>query len=149
MPSYRDPFQNIALRTTPVAGLGYHLLLKGVDKKGADWNITGLVGYRATTLESGAEGTDTTGTVGFSTDLEWDVNEKLELTLEYLLSVSVSNAQDTNQNLTFKLSYDAFKDFDLDFSIVWNFVGDPQPDANDVTPEKSDTRFIFGIGWEF
>jgi len=146
---YRDPFQNIALRATPVFGAGYHILLKGVDKKGADWDFSVLAGYRSTSFESGAADTDTTATAGISTDVEWDVNEKLELTFMYDIQVGLSDPQDTNQNLTFKLSYDAFSDFDLDFSIVWNFVGQPRPDADGVIPKKADTRFIFVIGWDF
>ncbi|MHC4408412.1 MAG: hypothetical protein ACYS0F_05360, partial [Planctomycetota bacterium] len=61
----------------------------------------------------------------------------------------VPDTSDTNQNVTTTLSWDVWKDFDLDFTFVWNFVGQPAPDENDIVPVQSDIRMVFGIGWEF
>jgi len=146
---YADAFQNIELRTTPLAGAGYYILKKGLDRQSVcDWDITGLAGYRVTRFQSGEE-PSSTATVGFITNVDWDLTEKLELKFDYDIQVGVPNTQDTNFNLTFTLEWDAWKDFELQMSFVWNYIGLPRPDDNGDTPLNSDFRMVFGIAWDF
>ncbi|MEM8885511.1 MAG: DUF481 domain-containing protein [Planctomycetota bacterium] len=145
---YRDPFQNIALRITPLIGVGYNIFSRGIDKGPIDWDVSVLGGYRFTQFDSGAPD-DGTAVIAFSTSVDWDITKKLEAELSYDLQLSVEALRDNTQNLTFDLSYDIYKDLDFDFTIVWNFVGAPRPDENGDVPEKADFRFIFGLGWEF
>jgi len=145
---YRDPFQNIAVRVTPMAGAGYYLFKKDYDQGVVDWDVSVLGGYRFTEFDSGAS-SEGTFNVAFTTGVEWDVTEKLDLELHYDLQLGLPDVEDTNQNLTLKLSWDVWKDLDFDFTFVWNFVGQPRADADGVVPEKNDLRFIFGVGWDF
>jgi len=146
---YRDPFQNIELRTTPLAGGGYYIFRKGVgDQAVIDWDISALAGYRYTRYVSG-EDPNGTATLGMFTNIDWDITPKLELTLSYDIQVGLPDTNDTNQNLTVTLEWDVWNDFELQFGFVWNFVGDPRPEADGSTPDKNDFRMSFGIGWDF
>ena len=146
---YSDPFQNIELRSTPLAGGGYYIFKKGVNKNSTcDWDISALAGYRYTQYDSGEE-PNGTATIGMFTNVEWDITPKLELKLSYDIQVGVPDTKDTNQNLTISLEWDVWKDLELEFKFVWNYVGDPQPDADDVVPENSDFSSSFGVGWDF
>ena len=146
---YRDPFQNIDLRATPLAGAGYYIFKKGLGNQSKiDWHVSALAGYRWTKIQSNADAS-TTFTVALITGVEWDITPKLEMKFDYDLQIGLPNTSDTNQNLTLRLEWDVVGDLDIDFTFVWNFVGDPQPDENGVLPVNSDFRTIFGIGWEF
>ena len=51
---YRDPLQNIDLRTTPLAGGGYYIFKKGVGEQAVvDWDVSALLGYQRTEFQSG------------------------------------------------------------------------------------------------
>jgi hypothetical protein len=146
---YRDPFQNIDLRATPLVGAGYYIFKRGLGKQAVvDWDVGAMLGYRRTDFQSGEE-TSTTATVVLETNLDWDITPKLEWQFSYDIQIGVPDTSDTNQNVTTTLSWDVWKDFDLDFTFVWNFVGQPAPDENDIVPVQSDIRMVFGIGWEF
>jgi hypothetical protein len=67
----------------------------------------------------------------------------------YDVQVGIPETQDTNQNLSWTLEWDVWKDIDLEFTLVWNFVGAPQADEDGTVPKKGDLRLIFGFGWEF
>jgi len=146
---YSDPFQNIALRTTPMAGGGYYIFKKGLGKQSVcDWDISALAGYRRTEFDSGGDPSSTV-TIGMFTNVDWDITPKLELILSYDIQVGVPDTSDTNQNLTVTLEWDVWSDFELEFTFVWNFVGDPQPDDQGDVPLNSDFRTYFGVGWDF
>ncbi len=40
-------------------------------------------------------------------------------------------------------------DLDLDITLQWDRIGNPQPDASGNTPEKDDFRLGVGFGWSF
>ena len=47
------------------------------------------------------------------------------------------------------LSSDIIGDIDLDVSLVWDRVEDPEPAADGTVPEKNDFQLIVAIGYEF
>jgi len=144
--AYRDPFQNIDARVTPLAGAGYFIYKKGIGQDRIDWDVSALAGYRFTKFRSGEDGTVT---AGFTTSVEWDVSAKLDFEFRYDVQMSVEDPQNTNQNLTLTLEWDLWRDFDLEFSYVLNYVGQPQADEDGDVPKKTDSRFTFGLGWDF
>ncbi|MHC4954306.1 MAG: DUF481 domain-containing protein [Planctomycetota bacterium] len=146
---FRDPFTNIDLRTTPAAGGGYHLFLKGLDRKGIDWDLTLLIGYRITEFSSGSGPREETATLVPGTKIAWDVTEKLELDFKWDLQLGLEDVENTNSNLELTLSYDLLKDLDLDISFLWYYVGKPRPNDDGTFPDSNDFRLIVGIGWDF
>jgi len=146
---YRDTFQNISLRTTPGAGLGYQLLTKRLDKKATDWRVYVGGAYRVTEFDSGDTDRDSTVAVVLGTNVDWDITKNLEFILEYMAQVGVPDTEDTNQHLAATLSIDLWKDFDLDVSLIWDRVGKPRADSEDIVPERDDFRLTVGVAWAF
>ena len=145
---YRDPFQNIALRTTPYAGVGY----AAVDRKRVEWDLSLGAGARRTEFESVEPGEDdvsTTATAVVGTTLDSDITKDVELDLSYQAQIGVDDVENTNQHLAVTLSVDLWWDLELDFSVYWDRVGQPEPDSDGNTPQKDDLRMVFGLAWDF
>jgi len=145
---YRDVFQNIDLRSTPMIGGGYHILRKSLDRKSMDIDLTVAGGYRYTQFNSGQ---DPAGVVNLSLIFHWDwaVTPKLDFTIDYDIQIGVTDIQDTNQNFKLQFSWDVMNDFDIDLTLYWYWIGSPQPDSAGVTPENLDLRMVFSIKWEW
>ena len=47
------------------------------------------------------------------------------------------------------LSSDLVGELDLDLTVTWDRVEDPQPAADGKVPDKDDYRFTVGISYEF
>ena len=47
------------------------------------------------------------------------------------------------------LESDLISHLDLDISLVWDRVQDPEPAADGTVPNKDDFQLIVGIGYEF
>ena len=54
-----------------------------------------------------------------------------------------------NQHATTSVSVDVGHFVDLNVMFTWDRVGDPEPDANGVVPEKNDYRLVVGLELEF
>jgi putative salt-induced outer membrane protein YdiY len=145
---YRDPFQNIELRATPYAGLGYAV----VSGKKLEWELLGGLGYRWTRFDSVAPGEDDTrdeATAILGTTVDLDLTSRIDLLLDYKAQIGLQDTTSTNQNLSLRLSVDLIADFKLDVRFVWNRVGDPEPDSSGMVPENDDEYLDVGLGWEF
>jgi putative salt-induced outer membrane protein YdiY len=144
---FRDRFQNIDLRASPYAGLGYELL----DESRLEWEVNGGFGYRYTDYDSvpaGEESTDETAIFVTGTAFHADLTERIGLDLAYGAQVSLEDMDATNQEASVLISTDFLWDLDLDLRVVWKRVGDPQPDASGETPDKDDLRIELGLSWE-
>jgi len=146
---FRDKFQNTEARITPAVGFGYHIFDKHLDKKTYDWDIAPFIGYRYTKFFSGVTSESTTATGGFTTMFNWDITKKSELTLKYNVAIGIPDTTDTNQHAELIFSHDLWKDLDIDITLIWDRVGDPQEDADGNTPEPDDFRITVGIGWDW
>lgn len=145
---YRDPFQNIALRVTPFAGLGYTL----VDRAATEWSARLGLGYRWVRYESVAAGEDDTDgspTAAVGTHVSHDLTDDAELAFDYGAQIGLEDASDTNQYAVLGLVVDLVYDLDLDVSLRWDRVGQPIPDDDGNRPEKDDLRLTVGLGWSF
>jgi hypothetical protein len=145
---YRDPFQNIDHQLTPFTGLGYIIL----DEHGFDWEIEGLVGYRYTVFDSvevGEDRTDTDTTFIGITKYEMDITKDLEFMLDYSIRIPYGDLGAANQHAVTSVSVDVGHLVDLNVMFTWDRVGDPEPDANGVVPEKNDYRLVVGLELEF
>lgn len=145
---FHDPFQNIDLRATPYTGLGYDF----VDGSQLEVSGTFGLGYRWTRFDSVAPGEDReeselvailTSSVGY------DLTEKIELDAGYSLQIGSGGFEDAQQSADLELSYDVWADLDLLLRFSWTRVGDPEPDANGVSPEPDDFYVTLGLAWSF
>jgi len=145
---YRDRFKNIEHQITPAVLAGYHV----VDTRTMEWDLQAGLGYRYTRFDSVQAGEDTsdgTAAIIVGTTFNWDITSDIEFHLDYNIQVGVPETVDTNQFAFLTLSIDLIGDLDLDLSLTWNRVGDPQPNANGTTPLRDDLRYTVGFGWDF
>lgn len=145
---YRDPFQNVGLRVTPYAAIGYEV----VDT--ADHNLSLSAGpafqYQQfdSELASGSS-TDNSFAGVFSTSYDWDITSDVELSADYNITVPMPDIDEYNHNVVGTLSIDLAGDLDLDLSVTWDRINSPEANASGVIPRKDDFRMTVGIGWTF
>jgi putative salt-induced outer membrane protein YdiY len=145
---FRDPFQNIANRGTVGIGVGYQL----ADTLKTDWDISGGPAYQYTRFdeveEGAASGESTIALVG-GTRLELEITRTLDFDYDYQFQLVSRAAGLYNHHMTMGFSTDLIRRLDLDISLVWDRIQEPQPEADGTVPEQDDWRLIFGLGFEF
>lgn len=145
---FRDPFQNIETRFTPAAGGGYSL----VDTSRVEWEVGAGAGYQYTrfgTVAAGLEREDSTAAMIFGTDLDLELTDRVDLNLDYQITVPVPESELTNHNILAVLSVELTDILDLDVTFRWDRIESPRPDAAGNVPERDDFRLSVGLGVEF
>lgn len=148
MEYFRDRFQNIDVRLTPGAGLGYVL----IDTKDFDWEVEGGGAYQYTRFDSVGVGEDRVeeeGAARFATSASIDITDDVEFRLDYALTFGVPETQDAYHHALALLSVEIFNDLDLDISFIWDRVETPRPDEDGNRPDRDDFRLTVGLGFEF
>lgn len=145
---FSDPFQNIAIRATPGAGLGYYL----IDEDELTLDLTVGAGYRATRFESvqpGQPASERTAAASAGATLDWEATDDIDVGVTYGLQVGLPDTAATNHHLFTLISFEIVKDLKLDVQFVWDHVGDPKADENGALPVPDDFRTTLGLGWKF
>ena len=145
---FADEFQNIDLRITPSAGLGYEWL----KRKRITSSVSATGGFQYTDLvsaEAGQSGTSNDGVVILGTSIETDPTKDIEWDTTYSVQLVPANLGQTNHHLESIFSIDLFFDLDFDVSFIWDRIEDPAADVDGNVPEQNDYRLTFGVGWDF
>ena len=145
---FRDRFQNIEVRVTPTAALGYEL----IDRPDQSWRLSLGPGYQYTRFTEPAPGIgedDSTLAAVLLSQYTWDVTSRIDLGFDYSITAALPETDDYSHNLLLRLSVDLIGDFTLDVSFVWDRVNQPIPDAGGSVPEEDDYRTTVGLGWSF
>jgi hypothetical protein len=143
-----DEFQNIDSRVTLGAGLGYDLL----DRTALEWNVSALPSFQSTHFDSVQAGEDDSrneGALVLGSELDWEISRRVDLVLEYQGQFTNSEFGQTIHHSVGRLDIELTKLLDLDISLVWDRVGDPETAVDGVTPEKDDLRLIIGFGIDY
>jgi len=129
-----DDFQNLDLKSTVSAGLGYVIARGGKF----DWDVGLGAGYQTTKYLSVGEGEDDkidTASLIPSTELEWDITGDIELLLTYNAQIGLPDTKNTFHHGRAAISFDILGDIiDLDWAITWDRAESPRPDADGNTP---------------
>jgi putative salt-induced outer membrane protein YdiY len=146
--AFKDRFQNIEIRVTPSAGLGYSLF----QRKKFEWELElggGAQYTRFTSTPASGEREIVGGALVAGSRLEWELTDRLEIDADYSLQLGVPDVNQTFQHFlgTFSFELTTLLDFDVTFN--WDWQADPVPGANGEVPEKSDFRLSIGLGIEF
>ncbi len=145
---FRDPFQNIAHRSTIAAGGGYQI----IDTPKVDWQVTGSVGYQRTNFddvpEGSAEWADTPAIV-LGTVYEHKLSESVDFDLTYqVMIVNEESGQYTHHFVT-GFEFDLIGSLSFDPMFVWDRIQKPQQNADGTFPMKDDYRLNFVLSFDF
>ncbi len=145
---FRDRFQNIQNQLTLGTGGGYDIIRTAKT----EWDISAGVGalYKeAVSVEAGKDTGNTSSAVLFGTLFDTELTKWLDYLFQYRIQVVDEENGSLLQNMITTLSSDLVGDLDLDLTLTWDRVEDPQPAADGSVPKKDDYRFTVGISYEF
>jgi putative salt-induced outer membrane protein YdiY len=145
---YRDPFSNIDAQYSLSTGAGYDI----IHTSKTEWGINAGAGYQEQVFVSVQPGEDDSSGSPFvtmGTRLDHEISSNLDFLFDYSLRVlNEDNGQYTHHMLT-KLSFDLFKDLDLDVSLIWDRIEKPQPKQDGSIPKQDDYQLIVSLAYEF
>jgi len=146
---FNDEFQNIELKTTVGAGVGYDVL-RGGD---LEWSVGLGGGYQVTNYASvpaGEDDKDESAAIIPSTQLDWDITDDLEFLMSYSAQIGVPDVENTYHHGRVAFSFEVVGDLlDLDLGLHWDRVETPRRDADGNVPVRDDFRTTVSIGLDF
>lgn len=145
---FRDPFQNVAHRIWVGAGLGWQIL----DTSTTSWEVFSGPAYQATRFDAVEPGEDdSVGSAALvvGTFYERELAHWVDFNYEYRFQFTDSQSGRYNHHMMGSLEFELTERLDLDLSLIWDRIEEPQRDADGVLPEQDDWRYVVGLGWEF
>ncbi|RKF13279.1 DUF481 domain-containing protein [Alginatibacterium sediminis] len=142
---YTDTFQNIAHRNTLGAALGKHL----IDTKKTEWDASVGPAYQSTRYASVTEGTRSTqnsATIVLESELDHEIGDRTDWESTYRAQLFDSSESGYNHHLVSTISYELNEDFDLDFSVIWDYSRNPQPNSDGQRAKNTDLTYMIGLG---
>jgi hypothetical protein len=145
---YRDQLANIAHRVTAGVGVGYYLF----DREGLEWKVAAGPGYQYTRFETVAPGeADTASTPAaiLQSEFKADITSRLTFIQTFAGTLASQEAGLYGHHFVTTLEFEIKRALDLNISFVWDYLQNPQPEANGVVPVRSDLRLTLGVGVKF
>ena len=149
---FADKFQNIDMRLTPNAGLGYDFLRRSK----ITWSAIAAMGYQYTklsTVQPPTPKTENDAAVIVGMVVETDPTKRIEWDTDYTVQVIATNIGRTNHHLTSLASVELIGALDLDVTFNWDRIEQPATIDDGVnpptTPKKNDYRISVGLGFDF
>lgn len=145
---FRDPFQNVDHRIWIGTGVGWQIL----DSGAASWDVFTGPAYqtiRFTAVEPGEDESVGNAALVLGTFYERDLTDWIDFKYEYRFQLTSSSSGRYNHHMMGGLEIELTDSLDLDLSVMWDRIEEPQPDADGLVPEQDDWRYVVGLGWEF
>lgn len=145
---YRDPFQNIRHRYTVGAGAGYYL----IDRPKVEWLVAGGPAYQRTffdTVEAGEDSANSTPAIFVQSHFEIELTQRIDLEMDYQVTVTSESAGRATHHASTTLEIDLTRRLDLDISLIWDRIENPQPDSSGTVPKQNDFRLNLSLGVKF
>lgn len=145
---FSDSFQNISYRLTYSVGAGYRL----INTNDSNWDISAGLGFQTTrfeTVEKGEDRQKRTPVLQFGTDYDYDITDDLNFHFKYSGQRVNTNSGQYNHHLETGLEIDLLSDIDFEVTFIWDRISKPTKDSDGITPDKDDTRLVFGLGYNF
>jgi putative salt-induced outer membrane protein YdiY len=145
---YRDQLANIAQRVTAGVGVGAYIL----DSDDLEWLVAAGPGYQYLRFETVAPGeSDNTSTAAgtLQTRFKADITSRLTFIQSYSGTVASEHAGLYSHHAVSTLEFEIKRYLDLDLSFVWDYLQNPQEEANGKVPQRNDLRLMLSIGAKF
>ena len=145
---HRDAFKNIKHQVTTHTAFGYDI----IHSPETEWEVSGGVGFlykKFFSVEAGEKLENTSPGLGFGTKYDAEVTSWLDYLFDFSFQIANQSVGTYLHHLITTLESDLISDLDLDVSLVWDRVQDPEPAADGSVPKKDDFQLIVGISYEF
>ena len=145
---YRDELANIAYQGTLAVGVGYYIF----DREGLEWTVSGGPGYQYTrylTVGAGQSDTSSTPAGVLQTTFKVDITRRLKFSETINLFLTKEEAGLYSHHAVSTLEFEIKRHLDLNISLVWDYLQNPQTESNGLVPEHSDLRINVGAGVKF
>ncbi len=144
--AFTDRFQNIDLRITPGAGVGYTL----IDRRRLESDVELGFAYQSTTFTSDVSRRkeNDVAIVG-SVSLDLEITSDVDFDNSYSVQLVATDLDKTNHHLESRLSVDIWGALDFDVTFNWDRIENPVSDKNGVRPQSDDLRISVGFGIDF
>ena len=145
---YRDPFTNIALRTTLGAGLGYTV----IDNGKTELSFGGGPAFVKTEFISVAEGeaaSESTPAAVLRTNFDTELNSTLDFIARYNIQIGNAASGGYTHHIILTLESEITGSLDIDTSFVWDRTNSPAEAADGTTPAADDYRITLGLSYTY
>lgn len=145
---YRDPFKNIDLQYSIGTLAGYQI----VRNTRTEWEVGGGPGYlykRSVSTTAGEDPESTSPLLLLGTRLDVELTSWLDYLLEFRFQFMNGESGGYTHHFLTTLSSDLVGDLDLDVSLIWDRIAEPQAEADGTVPKKDDYQVIVAISYEF
>ena len=145
---YSDTFQNIDLRTTVGAGLGYTV----IDDSRTELSFAGGPAYLKTDFISVAPGqnsSETTPAAVLRTKYHLKVTKTLDFAAKYNIQIGNKASGGYTHHIILTVDSEIIGALDFNTSFVWDRTSDPTEAADGTTPIPNDFSLMFGISYTY
>jgi hypothetical protein len=145
---YRDQLANIAHRATAGVGFGYYLF----DRDTLEWKVSAGPGYQYTRFETVALGESESASTPagiLQSEFEADITSRLTFIQTFAGTLASQEAGLYSHHLVTTFEFEIKHSLDLNVSLVWDYLQNPQTEASGAVPKHGDLRLALGIGVKF
>lgn len=145
---YEDDFQNLDYRLTYSPGIGFYL----IDSSDVDWDVTLGPLYQKNSFISVEAGNDrTASSTGWLilTSADVDITPNIAWHTEYRLQTADDELGGDTQRLLTSLKFALAGQLKFNISLLVDRIENPVADEDGFRPEKTDSRLIFGLVYDY
>ncbi|MEI6085274.1 MAG: DUF481 domain-containing protein [Verrucomicrobiota bacterium] len=145
---FYDPLANIKARYTAGAGAGYYIY----DEDTLTWKLLVGPGFQYTqfkNVETNQATSSSTPVALFNSYYKNEITKRLDVILSYQGMLTSQTAGLYNHHAVTEFDFEIKRHLDLEISFIWDYLLNPQQEANGNIPNKSDLRLTLGLGLRF
>jgi len=145
---YRDIFKNIDRQFSFGSGFGYEITRTAKT----EWEVSGGLGAlykRFVSVTSDQDIKNVSALLQLGTKFDTEITDSLDLVITYNAQLVDRQSGSYIHHLSTSLSSDLTSNLDLDISLVWDRIQDPQPAEDGTIPKQNDYQLIVGVSFEY
>ena len=145
---YHDSLANISYRLTDGVAAGYYIF----DRNDLTWTVSVGPSYQYTKFETvELDQADTASTVAgvFESNFKYDLTSRLTIIQTLQCIVTRREAGQYTHHAVTTLEFEIKRHLNLDVSFIWDYLQNPQPQADGIMPQKSNRYLTVGLGVRF
>ncbi len=145
---YRDPFTNIALKTTIGAGLGYTVIDDGIT----ELSFSGGPAYVKTdfiSVAAGENSSESTVAAVLRTNYDTELTDTMDFIARYNIQVGNQASGGYTHHIILTLENEITGSLDIDTSFIWDRTSNPTVASDGIRPQPDDYKITFGVSYSY